>query len=117
MRQEDMIVKPHSFSLAPFEVRCLPYFHGLYSLYILTANGVPIRRQISYPEVADGWIGLAFTITNHDKSLLPEEAAKLSEFKSSLREDHGHIGAYGGPRTSIISKHYVFTIKPKRTDP
>lgn len=114
MRQEDTFVKPHSFSLGPFEVRCLPRYHGLYSLYILSANDVPIRRQISSPEVADGWIGLAFTVADCDKNLPEEDKQRLSEFKASLKENYGQVGAYGSPRTSMISKHYAFTIKPKK---
>lgn len=84
MRQEDTNITPHSFTLGPFEVQCHPRYHGIYSLYIMTANGVPVRRQISYPEVADGWIGLAFTLEDYSKNLVPEEREKLGEFKQSL---------------------------------
>ena len=56
-------------------------------------------------------------MNDHDKSLAPEDKEHLSEFKLSLKKDRGHIGAYGGPHTSVVTKHYVFSIKPKRTNP
>lgn len=84
MRQEDTNIKPHSFSLGPFEVRCLPRYHGIYSLYIVTASGVPVRRQISCPEVADGWVGLAFTLEDYSKNLTSAEKDLLIEFKQQV---------------------------------
>lgn len=81
MRQEDMNLNPNYFSLGPFEVRHFPHFHGLYSRYIITANGVPVRYQISYPEVEDGWQGIAFETSNHTLTEEQDEAIALFKTK------------------------------------
>lgn len=61
-----------SFTLGPFEVLCRALANpSLYTLYTIMANGVTVRRQISCPEEADGWIGYAQTVK--DKLLTTEE--------------------------------------------
>lgn len=72
------------FPLGPFTVQCTPNAYEHYTRYTLFANGVPIRDQISYPEVEDGWQGLAFARANH--VLDEEQLAKLKDFRQAHRQ-------------------------------
>ncbi len=75
---------PQQFALGPFTVQASPNFYEVYTRYTIMAGGVPVRDQISYPEVEDGWQGLAFAKANH---LLTEE--QLAVVKN-FRTHHGH---------------------------
>jgi len=72
------------FALGPFVVQASPNFYEVYTRYTILANGVPVRDQISYPEIDDGWQGLAFTQANH--LLTKEQSAAVKNFRSQ----HGH---------------------------
>ena len=73
-------LKVIQFQLGPFEVQCLPNYYEIYTRYTILADGVPIRDQISYPEVEDGWQGLAFAKANH--TLTHEQSALLAQFRA-----------------------------------
>lgn len=79
MRQIEMDRTIEVFQLGPFRVLCQPYFREQYHRYTILANGVPIRDQITYPEVEDGWLGLAATQAD-----TPERVDKLRAFRESL---------------------------------
>lgn len=71
--------KIYHFTLGPFTVRCHPRYHEIYTRYVVMADGVPVRYQISYPEVEDGWQGMAFSTEN--KLLTDERLAALNNFR------------------------------------
>lgn len=75
---------PHQFPLGPFTVHVSPNHHEIYTRYTIMANGVPIRDQISYPEVEDGWQGLAFSRANH--VLNEQQLAELKSFRQETRK-------------------------------
>lgn len=79
MRHDDEINRtPNTYQLGPFKVLSLPYHYELYTRYTLLANGVPIRDQISAPEMEDGWQGIAFCKANH--LLTDEQLAMIKDF-------------------------------------
>mgnify|MGYP001601648329 CR=1 FL=1 len=114
MRRDRPDLIKYGFALPPFTVSCTPSPDpNNYLVYAISADGVPVRQQSSYPEIADGWIGLAFTLDNHDKTLTPENEERLLVFKVDLKQNNKNNSAYGGTRTSTISKHYVFSLKQR----
>lgn len=75
--------KQRTFILGPFEIRENPrHFDNMYSLYEVFANDVPVRRQISYPEIEDGWLGVSNALPNVSKYLTTEQVEKLKTFVS-----------------------------------
>ena len=84
MNLEFLAPQRTSFMLGPFEVLSLPLTEpSLYTLYGMMLSGVTVRRQISYPEEADGWIGYARMIA--EKLLSPEEQETIREYCNSAR--------------------------------
>ena len=52
-----MLVR-HQFQLGPFTVKCTPApIPNNYLLYEIFLKGTLIRKQITYPELADGYLG------------------------------------------------------------
>lgn len=72
------------FPLGPFTVQCTPNAYEHYTRYTLFANGVPIRDQITYPEVEDGWQGIAFAKSN--RTLTEAQLEALKEFGHVRRD-------------------------------
>ncbi len=70
------------FSLGPFVVQCTPNAYEHYTRYAIQANEVTVREQISYPEEADGWYGMAFCKAN--QLLTEEQLSMLAEFRTQL---------------------------------
>lgn len=81
--------KAHEFPLGPFTVTAYPRYHEGYTRYTISANGVPIRNQISYPEVDDGWQGIAFSKAN--RILTEEQLVALKEFGHIRRDTHRRV--------------------------
>ena len=90
---------PSSFMLGPFEVRVISHldYPENYILFIIFADGIVIRKQISYPEEADGHYGLAFTL-DQDQELTQEDRDKLLAFKNQEHASH----AFGRRRVRVI---------------
>ena len=67
-----------SFLLGPFEVlgRALSE-PSLYILYTIMVDGIAVRRQISYPEETDGWIGYARAVQDKVLTLEEQEAFRV----------------------------------------
>lgn len=74
---------PYQFPLDPFTVLASPKFYEVYTRYTLFANGVPIRDQITYPEIDDGWQGLSFTRTVLKDNLTEEQKEALAQFNTN----------------------------------
>ena len=85
MRQENKILTSLRFSIGPFSVLSRPRYDSPYYRYILSVSGVPVRQQTSYPEVTDGWIGLATTLENYNDTLSAEDKEKLLAFRRSWK--------------------------------
>lgn len=78
--------KDRRFTLGSFEVtEKVRHFDGRYSLYTVLADGVPVRQQISYPDIEDGWSGLRQTLPNVDGQITPAQVEKLELFLKAAR--------------------------------
>ena len=83
MYHQSTAIQIHYFSLGPFHVQCTPNAYEHYTRYTILANGILIRDQISYPEIEDGWQGIAFSKSN--RILTEEQLVALKEFGHPTR--------------------------------
>ena len=78
MRRDKLVPVAYDFALPPFTVRCasapIPNNYKRYALYL---DDVCVRVQITYPEAADGWVGVSDTLHRESETLTTEQCCAL----------------------------------------
>lgn len=112
MRRDRPAPVAYEFKLPPFTVQCTPAPDpNNYIRYEMYLDGVLVRTQISYPELADGWYGVGETLRRENKTIIEEQLHSLREHQGQQLThtnktllSHGAISVKVTPLTTIPIK-------------